>query len=91
MKDHSNPIREETCERLQVPSDLFTSATPRTALTENVTTAASDCQPSCKQPLKLADKAHEDSILEEAHIIEVFNFFFPFLVSIAIFGVCSVN
>ncbi|XP_057437066.1 chromatin modification-related protein EAF1 B-like isoform X4 [Lotus japonicus] len=71
MKDHSNPIRGETCERLQVPSDLFTSATPRTALTENVTTAASDCQPSCKQPLKLADKAHEDSILEEAHIIEV--------------------
>ncbi|XP_061353506.1 chromatin modification-related protein EAF1 B-like isoform X2 [Gastrolobium bilobum] len=71
LVDRSNSIREDGGERLQVPSDVSLSATLHTALVEKVTTVASDCQPCSMHQLKLADKAHEDSILEEARIIEV--------------------
>ncbi|KAE9618018.1 putative nucleoplasmin ATPase transcription factor MYB-HB-like family [Lupinus albus] len=69
--DHSNSIEENSCERHKVPVDVSISETRQTALPENVTAAAPDCQPCSTHHLKLADKAHEDSILEEAQIIKV--------------------
>ncbi|KAK7293095.1 hypothetical protein RJT34_15956 [Clitoria ternatea] len=71
LVDHSSSIREDSCERLKVPTDVTISMTPQTTLVEKVTTAASDCQPYSMPNLKLEDKAREDSILEEAQIIEV--------------------
>ncbi|XP_027353574.1 chromatin modification-related protein EAF1 B-like isoform X2 [Abrus precatorius] len=68
LVDHSNSIREDSHERLHVPTNVSILTTPQTAV-EKVTTTASDRQPM--HYLKLADKAHEDSILEEARIIEV--------------------
>nr|KYP63473.1 Helicase SRCAP [Cajanus cajan] len=67
LMDHPNRIREDSCERRK---DVSISTT-QTALVEKVTTTTSNCQPSSTHSLKLADKAHEDSILEEAKIIEV--------------------
>ncbi|XP_019450094.1 PREDICTED: chromatin modification-related protein EAF1 B-like isoform X1 [Lupinus angustifolius] len=69
--DHSNSMKENSCERHQVPVDVSISETCQTALAENVTAAAPDCQPCSTHHLKFADKAHEDSILEEAQIIKV--------------------
>ncbi|KAL2336842.1 hypothetical protein Fmac_011288 [Flemingia macrophylla] len=65
--DHPNCIKDNNCERLK---DMSISTT-KTALVEKVTTTASSCQPCSTHNLKLADKAHEDSILEEAKTIEV--------------------
>ena len=53
-------------------------STTQTAPVEKVSTTASDCQPCSTHNLKLPDKALEDSILEEAKIIEVLNFCFHF-------------
>ena len=63
-------IKFNNCERLKVPMNVSISTT-QTAPVEKVATTASDCQPCSTHNLKLADKAHEDSILEEAKIIEV--------------------
>ncbi|CAI8585292.1 unnamed protein product [Vicia faba] len=71
MVDRSNSSKDEGCERLKVSMDLSVSANPQCTLAEKFTTAVSDCQPCSPHHLKLADKAHEDSILEEARIIEV--------------------
>ncbi|CAL0304525.1 unnamed protein product [Lupinus luteus] len=68
---NSNSIKENSCERHQVPVDVSISETPQTALAEKVTAAVPDCQPCSTHHLKLADKACEDSILEEARIIKV--------------------
>ncbi|TKY66125.1 Chromatin modification-related protein EAF1 A [Spatholobus suberectus] len=70
LMDHPNCIREDSCERCQVPMDVSISTT-QTALVEKVTPTVPDCQPCSTHNMKLADKAHEDSILEEAKIIEV--------------------
>ncbi|KAE9622154.1 putative nucleoplasmin ATPase transcription factor MYB-HB-like family [Lupinus albus] len=69
--NHSNSVKENYCERNQLPVDVSISETPQTALAEKVTAAAPDCRPCSTHHLKLADKAHEDSILEEAQIIKV--------------------
>ncbi|XP_058756978.1 chromatin modification-related protein EAF1 B-like isoform X3 [Vicia villosa] len=71
MVDRSNSSKDEGCERLKVSVDLSVSANPQSTLAEKFTTAVSDCQPCTPHHSKLADKAHEDSILEEARIIEV--------------------
>ncbi|QCE11560.1 E1A-binding protein [Vigna unguiculata] len=68
--DQANCIREDNCERLKVPMDVSIS-TPQIAPVEKVTTTASECQPCSTHNLRIPDKAHEDSILEEAKIIEV--------------------
>ncbi|XP_019413028.1 PREDICTED: chromatin modification-related protein EAF1 B-like isoform X2 [Lupinus angustifolius] len=69
--NHSNSVKENKCERNQVPVDGSISEAPQTALAEKVTAAAPDCRPCSTHHLELADKAHEDSILEEAQIIKV--------------------
>ncbi|GAU18248.1 hypothetical protein TSUD_175900 [Trifolium subterraneum] len=71
MVDRSNSSKDDNCERLQVSKDESISKNPQSTLADKVSTAASDCQPCSPHHLKLADKAHEDSILEEARIIEV--------------------
>ncbi|WJX81703.1 hypothetical protein P8452_64551 [Trifolium repens] len=71
MVDRSNSTKDDNCERLQVSKDLSISTNPQSALADKVTTAASDSQPCSPHHLKLANKAREDSILEEARIIEV--------------------
>ncbi|KAF1884037.1 hypothetical protein Lal_00012997 [Lupinus albus] len=68
---NSNSIKENSCERHQVPVDVSISETPQTALAEKVTAAVPDCQPCSTHHSKLPDKACEDSILEEARIIKV--------------------
>ncbi|XP_019460850.1 PREDICTED: chromatin modification-related protein EAF1 B-like isoform X1 [Lupinus angustifolius] len=68
---NSNSIMEKSCERHQVPVDVSISETPQTALAEKVTAAVPDCQPCSTHHSKLADKACEDSILEEAQMIKV--------------------
>ena len=78
LVDNSHSIKENNCERHQVPLDVSISEPPHTASAEKVTIAASDCQPCGTNHLKLADKAHEDSILKEARIIEVSIFCFDF-------------
>lgn len=77
LMDHPNCIREDNCERLKVPTDVSISTT-QSAPVEKITNAVSECQPCTTNNLKLPDKAHEDSILEEAKIIEVLNFCFHF-------------
>ncbi|CAL0328210.1 unnamed protein product [Lupinus luteus] len=69
--NHYNSVKENNCERNQVPVDVSISETPQTALAEKFTAAAPDRRPCSTHHLKLADKAHEDSILEEAQIIKV--------------------
>ncbi|XP_004514270.1 chromatin modification-related protein EAF1 B-like isoform X2 [Cicer arietinum] len=71
MVDNSNSAKEDSVERLQVSKDLSISATPKTTVSEKPTTAVSNCQPCSPHHVKLADKAHDDSILDEARIIEV--------------------
>ncbi|KAJ1409572.1 Helicase/SANT-associated domain [Sesbania bispinosa] len=70
LVDHSNSVKETSCERHQVPVDVSISEPTQTALTEKVTTATSDSQPCSTHHMKLANRAHEDSILDEARIIE---------------------
>ncbi|CAK8541399.1 unnamed protein product [Lathyrus sativus] len=67
----SNSTKDEGSERLKVSMDLSVSVNPQSTMAEQFTTAVSDCQSYSPHHLKLADKAHEDSILEEARIIEV--------------------
>ena len=69
--DQSNSVKETSCERHEVPVDVSLSEPPQTAPAEKVTSAATDDQPCPTHNMKLADKAREDSILEEAKIIEV--------------------
>ncbi|KAK7256022.1 hypothetical protein RIF29_29453 [Crotalaria pallida] len=69
--DHSSSIKESSCETRQVPVDVSISETPQIALPEKVTATVSDCKPCSTTHPKLVDKAHEDSILEEARIIKV--------------------
>jgi hypothetical protein len=76
MVDRSNSTKDDNCERLQVSNDVSISTNPQSALADKVTAAASDSHPCSPHHLKLANKAREDSILEEARIIEVFNFYF---------------
>ncbi|RZC00320.1 Chromatin modification-related protein EAF1 A isoform B [Glycine soja] len=71
LMDHPNCIMEDSCERLQVPMDVSFSTTQTAPVEKVTTTTASDCQPCSTHNLKLPDKALEDSILEEAKIIEV--------------------
>ncbi|KAG5042723.1 hypothetical protein AAZX31_03G073400 [Glycine max] len=68
--DQSNSVKETSCERHEVPVDVSLSEPPQTAPAEKVTSAATDDQPCPTHNMKLADKAREDSILEEAKIIE---------------------
>ncbi|KAK4270225.1 hypothetical protein QN277_023287 [Acacia crassicarpa] len=68
MVDHCCSIKDSSCGRHSGPMDVSISE-PQTALEEKANTAASDCGPFSSQ-LKLADKANEDCILEEARIIE---------------------
>ncbi|KAI9112245.1 hypothetical protein K1719_016768 [Acacia pycnantha] len=68
MVDHCSSIKDSSCGRHSGPMRVSISE-PQTALEEKANTAASDCGP-CSSQLKLADKANEDSILEEARIIE---------------------
>ncbi|KAK7395387.1 hypothetical protein VNO78_15943 [Psophocarpus tetragonolobus] len=70
LVDHPNCMGGDKCERLKVPMDMSISTT-QTAPVEKVATTVSDCQPCSTLNVKLADKADEDSILEEAKIIEV--------------------
>ncbi|RZB60285.1 Chromatin modification-related protein EAF1 A [Glycine soja] len=70
LVDQSNFVKENSCERHQVPVDVSLSEPPKTAPDVKGTSAASDDQPCPMHNMKLADKAHEDSILEEAKIIE---------------------
>ncbi|XP_027336682.1 chromatin modification-related protein EAF1 B-like [Abrus precatorius] len=70
LVDHSNSVKETSYERHQAPADLSLLELPQTAAAEKVTSATSDGQPGSTHNMKLADRAHEDSILEEAQIIE---------------------
>lgn len=71
MVDRSNSTKDDNCERLKLSKDVSITANPQSNKADKVTTAVSDCQPCSPLRLKLADKAREDSILEEARIIEV--------------------
>uniref|UniRef100_A0A2N9I759 Myb-like domain-containing protein n=1 Tax=Fagus sylvatica TaxID=28930 RepID=A0A2N9I759_FAGSY len=69
--DNSNPSKENFCAgRLQESMDVFNGDLPGTALSGRESSAAPEPQTCSGNHLKLADKAHEDSILEEARIIE---------------------
>ncbi|XP_061367832.1 chromatin modification-related protein EAF1 B-like isoform X2 [Gastrolobium bilobum] len=70
LLDHSKSVKENSCEKHQVSVDVSISEPPETAPAVKVTNATSDCQPCPAHHMKLADRAHEDSILEEARIIE---------------------
>ncbi|KAF7825770.1 chromatin modification-related protein EAF1 B-like isoform X1 [Senna tora] len=70
LVDHSSSVKGNSSGRHhQGPLDVSNCELPRAAPDENVPNAASDCQP-CSSHHLLADKAHEDSTLEEARIIE---------------------
>lgn len=71
LVDQSNSVKETSCERHQTPVGVSLSEPPQTAPAEKDTSATSDDQPCLMHTIKLADKAREDSILEEAQIIEV--------------------
>lgn len=58
------------------PKDVSMHELPKAALSEMDSAVGPDPQTSSVNSLKVADKAHEDSILEEARIIEVLHFFF---------------
>ncbi|XP_052723989.1 chromatin modification-related protein EAF1 B isoform X4 [Vigna angularis] len=70
LVDQSNSVKESSSERHQVPVDVSLSESPQTVLAETVKSATSDDQPCAMHNMNLVDKAHEDSILEEAQIIE---------------------
>ncbi|XP_057457383.1 chromatin modification-related protein EAF1 B-like isoform X2 [Lotus japonicus] len=68
---YTNSVKETNCERHQIPVDVSISEPPQIAPpTEKVSTATSDYQSCSTYHMKLAEKAREDSILEEAKIIE---------------------
>ncbi|XP_027907762.1 chromatin modification-related protein EAF1 B-like isoform X3 [Vigna unguiculata] len=69
LVDQSN-VKESSSERHQVPVDVSLSESPQTALAEKVKSATLDDQPCAMHSMKLVEKAREDSILEEAQIIE---------------------
>ncbi|XP_028797156.1 chromatin modification-related protein EAF1 B isoform X2 [Neltuma alba] len=68
MVDRCCSIKDSSCGRHSGPMAVSISE-PQTALEEKANADASDCGP-CSSHLKLADKASEDFILEEARIIE---------------------
>ncbi|XP_029127564.1 chromatin modification-related protein EAF1 B isoform X2 [Cajanus cajan] len=70
LVDESNSFKETSGERHQVPVDVSLSEPPQAAPAEKVRGTTSDDQPCPTNNMKLADKAREDSILEEAQIIE---------------------
>lgn len=71
LGDNSNPSKENLCTGvLQESMDAFDCEIPGTALPGRDSSAAPEPQTCSGNHLK-ADKAHEDSILEEARIIEV--------------------
>lgn len=74
--DNSSKInKENSCTGIsQGPQDLSMCEVPETVLSGRDTAAGSDCQTPGVH-LKVIDKAHEDSILEEARIIEVISLF----------------
>lgn len=82
LVDHCYYNKENSCESVQDAIDVSISEPPQSAPAETVktilaekvvTAAATDGRP-CSGHLKMADKANENSILEEARIIEVLLF-----------------
>ncbi|XP_028806296.1 chromatin modification-related protein EAF1 B isoform X2 [Neltuma alba] len=70
LADHSNCVKGNSSGRhQQEPMDGSNCELAQAVLAEKVSTSASDLQP-CSNHHLLADKAREDSILEEARIIE---------------------
>ncbi|XP_054782883.1 chromatin modification-related protein EAF1 B-like isoform X1 [Prosopis cineraria] len=70
LVDHSNPVKGSSSGRHhQEPMDVSNRELPQAVLAEKVPTTAPDLQP-CSNHHLLADRAREDSILEEARIIE---------------------
>ncbi|KAL2319251.1 hypothetical protein Fmac_028220 [Flemingia macrophylla] len=70
LVDQSHLFKETSCERHQVPVDVSLSEPPQDAPGEKVRSATSVGQPCPRHHMKLLDKSDEDSILEEAQIIE---------------------
>ncbi|KAM5563088.1 hypothetical protein ABKV19_018000 [Rosa sericea] len=69
--DNGSDIKKENSSgRPQTPQDLSMCDLPETIMSGIDSTKGSDCQTSGSQ-FKVVDKAHEDSILEEARMIEV--------------------
>ncbi|KAL5794794.1 hypothetical protein ACOSP7_003388 [Xanthoceras sorbifolium] len=69
--DNSNLNKENSCPgRSEGTLDVSISELPQTILSGRNSADALDVQNEAVNQLKLADKAHEDSILEEARIIE---------------------
>ncbi|CAL5353506.1 unnamed protein product [Camellia sinensis] len=66
--DNSNPQKESACGGLQGSMDI--SGLSETKLSVRVSTGAPEQQTCSETRLKLTNKAHEDSILKEARIIE---------------------
>uniref|UniRef100_A0A5B6ZQG6 Chromatin modification-related protein EAF1 B-like n=1 Tax=Davidia involucrata TaxID=16924 RepID=A0A5B6ZQG6_DAVIN len=71
LDDNSNSQKENACTaRLQGSTDSSIRELPETTLCVGGSAVASEQQTSSDVHFKLATKAHEDSILEEARIIE---------------------
>ena len=74
--DNSNPNKEGlSTARPQGSMDSPICELPDATLSRKGSSAASDLQTCAGNRLKVVDKAHEDSILEEARIIEVASLF----------------
>jgi hypothetical protein len=74
LGDNSNPSKENIgTGGLQERMEISNRELPGAALSGMDSSAATEPQTCSGNSLKLADKAHEDSILEEARIIEVLN------------------
>lgn len=72
LGDDSNPSKENICpDGTQDSMDFSAQEVPESTLSEKNCSAAPYPQSCSGTHLKLADKAHEDSILEEARTIEV--------------------
>ncbi|KAK7286817.1 hypothetical protein RJT34_22080 [Clitoria ternatea] len=70
LADNSNSVMETRCERHQASVDVSFSEPPQTAPAEKFTNTTSDSQPCSSHNMKSVDRAREDSILEEAKIVE---------------------
>ncbi|XP_062078466.1 chromatin modification-related protein EAF1 B-like [Humulus lupulus] len=70
LNDNSGLQKENSTVICEVPLDISMHELPGTALSEMNSTVATDPQTTSVNSLKVPDKAHEDSILEEARIIE---------------------
>ncbi|XP_042975984.1 chromatin modification-related protein EAF1 B-like isoform X1 [Carya illinoinensis] len=71
LVDNSNPSKETICAgRHEEPMDISNGELLGAALSGRDTSGATDLQSCSGNSSKLTDKAHEDSILEEARIIE---------------------